>query len=41
MVVVGKSDRLRPSEGMKLLNSYERALQGYTYLQLPDGNSTK
>jgi arginine decarboxylase len=30
-----KADRLKPSDGMKLLNAYERALQGYTYLQLP------
>ncbi len=27
-----KSNRLKPNEGMKLLSSYERALQGYTYL---------
>ena len=37
-----KSDRLRPSEGMKLLNSYEKALQGYTYLQIQtNGHSAK
>jgi arginine decarboxylase len=36
-----KSDRLRPSEAMKLLNSYERALQGYTYLQIANGHSAK
>lgn len=27
-----KSDRLKPNEAMKLLASYERSLQGYTYL---------
>ncbi len=27
-----KTDRLKPNEGMKLLNSYEKSLQGYTYL---------
>jgi arginine decarboxylase len=36
-----KSDRLRPNEGMKLLASYERALQGYTYLHLTNGQGTK
>jgi arginine decarboxylase len=30
-----KTDRLRPSDAMKLLASYERALKGYTYLQIP------
>jgi arginine decarboxylase len=34
-----KSDRLRPNEAMKLLSSYEKALQGYTYLQI-NGNGT-
>jgi arginine decarboxylase len=34
-----KSDRLKPSDAMKLLSAYERALQGYTYLQLPNGKS--
>jgi arginine decarboxylase len=29
-----KSDRLKPNEAMRLLASYERALKGYTYLQL-------
>ncbi len=29
-----KCDRLRPNEGMKLLNSYERGLKAYTYLQV-------
>jgi arginine decarboxylase len=28
-----KSDVLKPSEGMRLLESYERGLQGSTYLQ--------
>lgn len=31
-----KSDRLKPSEAMKLLGNYERALKGYTYLQFPN-----
>ncbi len=29
-----KSDRLKPSEAMKLLSDYERGLQDYTYLNL-------
>jgi arginine decarboxylase len=29
-----KSDRLKPNEAMRLLASYEKALKGYTYLQL-------
>ncbi len=29
-----KSDRLKPSEAMRLLNNYERALKTYTYLHL-------
>jgi arginine decarboxylase len=29
-----RRDRLKPSEAMKLLASYERALKDYTYLQL-------
>ncbi len=34
-----KSDRLKPSDAMKLLASYEKALQGYTYLHFaPSGN---
>ena len=33
-----KSDRLKPSDAMKLLGNYERALQGYTYLQIGAGN---
>jgi len=35
-----KSDRLKPSEGMRLLDEYERGLSGYTYLQFP-GNTQK
>jgi arginine decarboxylase len=27
-----KADRLKPNEGMRLLDSYEKALEGYTYL---------
>jgi arginine decarboxylase len=27
-----KKDRLKPTEGMRLLDSYEKALEGYTYL---------
>ncbi len=27
-----KSDRLKPSEAMRLLSEYERGLKGYTYL---------
>ena len=27
-----KSDRLKPSEGMRLLDDFERGLQDYTYL---------
>jgi arginine decarboxylase len=29
-----KSDRLKPSEGMRLLDDYERALKDYTYLSI-------
>ncbi len=29
-----KEDRLRPNEAMRLLNEYEKGLQGYTYLDL-------
>jgi arginine decarboxylase len=37
-----KSNRLKPNEAMKLLASYERALQGYTYLSFPpNGNGGK
>jgi len=28
-----KGDRLKPAEAIRLLNSYEKALKGYTYLQ--------
>ena len=35
-----KRDRLKPSEAMKLLASYERALKDYTYLQL-DGATVR
>jgi arginine decarboxylase len=27
-----KSDRMKPSEAMRLLSEYERGLKGYTYL---------
>jgi arginine decarboxylase len=27
-----KSDRLKPTEAMRLLNAYERGLNGYPYL---------
>ena len=30
--------RLKPAEAMRLLNSYERALKGYTYLTFNGGN---
>ncbi|MBU0730424.1 MAG: biosynthetic arginine decarboxylase [Proteobacteria bacterium] len=29
-----KEDRLRPNEGMRLLNMYQKGLKGYTYLDL-------
>jgi arginine decarboxylase len=32
-----KSDRLKPTEAMRLLNEYERALKGYTYLNFGNG----
>jgi arginine decarboxylase len=32
-----KSDRLKPTEAMRLLNEYERALKGYTYLNFQNG----
>jgi arginine decarboxylase len=35
-----RSDRLKPAEAIRMLNSYERALKGYTYLQLNGGGST-
>ncbi len=31
-----KGDRLKPKEGMRLLDDYERALTGYTYLNFDD-----
>ena len=34
-----KSDRLKPSDAMKILADYERGLQGYTYLSLENANS--
>ena len=35
-------DKLKPAEAIRMLNSYERALKGYTYLQLNGGaNSAK
>ena len=36
-----KSDRLRPSDAMKLLANYEKALQGYTYLQIGGNGHSK
>lgn len=35
-----KTDRLKPAEAIRLLNSYERALKGYTYLHF-NGNGQK
>ena len=29
-----KSDRMKPTEGMRLLDDYERGLKGYTYLSI-------
>jgi arginine decarboxylase len=29
-----KSDKLKPSEGMRLLDDYERSLKDYTYLSV-------
>jgi arginine decarboxylase len=36
-----KQDRLKPTEGMRLLDSYEKALEGYTYLNCfaPNGSN--
>jgi len=34
-----RDDRLKPTEGMKLLKRYERTLRGYTYLQLQTENA--
>ena len=36
-----KSDRLKPAEAMRLLNSYEKALKGYTYLTFNGNGSSK
>jgi arginine decarboxylase len=37
-----KSDKLKPTEGMRLLDEYERGLKEYTYLDIhpaaPAGN---
>jgi arginine decarboxylase len=33
-----KEDRLKPNEGMRLLDSYEQALEGYTYLNCFGGS---
>jgi len=33
-----KADKMKPSEGMRLLNEYERALREYTYLAFDSGN---
>jgi arginine decarboxylase len=33
-----KTDKLKPSEGMRLLDDYERALREYTYLAFDHGN---
>jgi arginine decarboxylase len=33
-----RGDRLKPAEAIRLLNNYERALKGYTYLQLNGGS---
>jgi arginine decarboxylase len=29
-----KSDKMKPSEGMRLLDEYERGLKAYTYLNI-------
>jgi arginine decarboxylase len=34
-----KSDRMKPSEAMRLLDDYERGLKNYTYLDFPRGES--
>jgi arginine decarboxylase len=31
-----KSDRLKPSEAMRLLDGYEKSLAAYTYLNFDD-----
>ncbi|PWU09949.1 MAG: arginine decarboxylase [Verrucomicrobia bacterium] len=35
-----KNDKLKPNEGMRLLNEYERSFSSYTYLTLDNGDST-
>ncbi|MFM8807430.1 MAG: hypothetical protein ACKOJB_00735 [Chthoniobacterales bacterium] len=35
-----KQDRLKPNEGMRLLDSYEKALEGYTYLNCFSANGS-
>ena len=35
-----KSDRMKPSEGMRLLHDYEKGLREYTYLSFPPGAPT-
>jgi arginine decarboxylase len=35
-----KNDKLKPSEGMRLLNEYERSFSSYTYLKFDNGNFT-
>jgi arginine decarboxylase-like protein len=34
-----KSDRMKPSEAMRLLDEYERGLKAYTYLSFPKDES--
>mgnify|MGYP007030164956 CR=1 FL=1 len=34
-LTITKADRLKPSEGMRLLDDYEKGLREYTYLTLP------
>jgi arginine decarboxylase len=36
-----KSDRLKPSEGMRLLDEYEKSLQSYTYLNFDDQHADR
>ena len=36
-----KSDRMKPSEAMRLLSEYERGLKGYTYLNFQNGARDK
>ena len=35
-----KNDKLKPNEGMRLLNEYERSFSSYTYLTLDNSDST-